>query len=180
MQIVHFLILIGVLIFVHEFGHFIWAKIFDIRVERFALGMGPVIKPLSFRKGETEYAICAFPIGGYVKMFGMQPEELYDERGMMVPEHVAERAFVRKPIWQRAIVVLAGPAMNFVYATLESDGAGGMAASFGAQKLALGRELLERNKSIANYAGKEIALTISKDAPLVNLGTIRLLPIEHK
>lgn len=115
MQIVHFLILIGVLIFVHEFGHFIWAKIFKIRVERFALGMGPVIKPLSFRRGETEYAICAFPIGGYVKMFGMQPEELYDEQGQMVPEHVANRAFVRKPIWQRAIVVLAGPAMNLVF-----------------------------------------------------------------
>ena len=74
MQLVHFLILIGVLIFVHEFGHYFFAKLFNVRVERFAIGMGPAVPALSFRRGETMYAICLLPIGGYVKMFGMQPE----------------------------------------------------------------------------------------------------------
>jgi len=115
MQIVYFLILIGVLIFIHEFGHYFWAKVFGVKVERFALGMGPVIKPLSFQKGDTEYAVCAFPIGGYVKMWGMQPEELYDTHGNPLPDELCTSAFVRKPLWQRYIIVLAGPAMNLIF-----------------------------------------------------------------
>ncbi|MBH22857.1 MAG: RIP metalloprotease RseP, partial [Myxococcales bacterium] len=111
---IYFIILIGVLIFIHEFGHFFFAKLFDVRVDRFAIGMGPVLGPLTYTRGETEYCICAFPIGGYVKMFGMQPEELYDVYGQKLPEAEGERAFVRKPIWQRFIIVLAGPVMNLI------------------------------------------------------------------
>ncbi|MEO1267438.1 MAG: site-2 protease family protein, partial [Myxococcota bacterium] len=74
----------------------------------------PVLGPLTYTHGETEYCICAFPIGGYVKMFGMQPEELYDVYGQKLPEAEIERAFVRKPIWQRFIIVLAGPVMNLI------------------------------------------------------------------
>lgn len=118
MDFIYFLVLIGVLIFIHEFGHFFFAKLFGVRVDRFALGMGPVVPFLSFTKGETEYAICAFPIGGYVKMFGMQPEELYDEYGDPYPEEEVQRAFVRKPIWQRFIIVLAGPMMNLIFPVL--------------------------------------------------------------
>ncbi len=115
MQVVYFLILIGVLIFIHEFGHYFFAKLFGVKVERFAIGMGPVVKALSFTRGETEYTICALPIGGYVKMFGMQPEELYDDWGDALPEAERARAFVRKPIWQRAIIIAAGPVINLIF-----------------------------------------------------------------
>ncbi len=115
MQVVYFLILIGVLIFIHEFGHFFFAKLFKVRVERFAMGMGPVIPFLHFKRGETEYTVCLFPIGGYVKMWGMQPEELYTESGERLPDSLTQHAFVRKPLWQRAIIVLAGPAMNLIF-----------------------------------------------------------------
>ncbi len=115
MQAVYFIILIGVLIFIHEFGHYFFAKLFGVKVERFSIGMGPIIRPLSFRRGDTEYTISALPIGGYVKMFGMNPEELYDEYGQRLPEEEVERAFVRKPLWQRAIVILAGPAANLIF-----------------------------------------------------------------
>ncbi len=115
MQVVYFLILIGVLIFIHEFGHYFFARVFGVKVERFAIGMGPVVNALSFKRGETEYTICALPIGGYVKMFGMQPEELYDEWGQPLPEEECKRAFVRQPIWQRSIIVAAGPAINLIF-----------------------------------------------------------------
>lgn len=114
MGFVYFLIMIGVLIFIHEFGHYFFAKRFGVKVERFAIGMGPVLGPLSVTRGDTEYCICAFPLGGYVKMFGMQPEELYDEYGEPLPEEEASRAFVRKPIWQRSIIILAGPLANLI------------------------------------------------------------------
>jgi regulator of sigma E protease len=98
MGFIYFLIMIGVLIFIHEFGHFYFAKKFGVKVERFAMGMGPVLGPLTITRGDTEYCVCAFPLGGYVKMFGMQPEELYDEYGAPLPEEEANRAFVRKPL----------------------------------------------------------------------------------
>lgn len=113
--IIYPILLIGVLVFIHEFGHYFFAKYFKVKVERFAIGMGPVIRFLSFTRGETEYTICLLPIGGYVKMFGMAPEELYDEYGQPLPEEEAERAFVRKPLWQRAIIVLAGPLTNLIF-----------------------------------------------------------------
>lgn len=115
MQIIYFLILIGVLIFIHEFGHYFFAKLFGVKVERFAIGMGPVVPWLSFTRGETDYTICALPIGGYVKMFGMQPEELYDDWGQPLGEEEAARAFVRKPIWQRAVIIAAGPVINLIF-----------------------------------------------------------------
>jgi regulator of sigma E protease len=114
MGFIYFLIMIGVLIFIHEFGHFYFAKKFGVKVERFAMGMGPVLGPLTITRGDTEYCVCAFPLGGYVKMFGMQPEELYDEYGAPLPEEEANRAFVRKPLWQRSIIILAGPLANLI------------------------------------------------------------------
>jgi regulator of sigma E protease len=114
MGLLYFIIMVGVLIFIHEFGHYFFAKLFKVKVERFAIGMGPVLGPLSFQKGETEYALCALPIGGYVKMYGMQPEELYTEDGERVSDEEASRAFVSKPLWQRSIIVLAGPVANLV------------------------------------------------------------------
>lgn len=98
---------LGVLIFVHELGHFLIAKWAGIRVERFSLGFPP--KMIGFTKGDTEYCISWIPLGGYVKMAGENPD---DETSGSPDE------FMSKTVGQRALVILAGPVMNFVTAIL--------------------------------------------------------------
>lgn len=97
------------LIVIHEAGHFVAAKATGMRVERFFLFFGPTI--WSFRRGETEYGVKSIPLGGYVKITGMNPEE------DVPPEHEAN-AYFRKPVWKRIVVVAAGPAVNIVLAFL--------------------------------------------------------------
>jgi regulator of sigma E protease len=106
MDFVYFIVLVGVLIFVHELGHFVWAKFFGVRVLRFSLGFGPRLA--GFTAGGTEYVIAAIPLGGYVKMLGESPNEI-------VPEADQERAFHSQPLLKRVIIVFAGPAMNLVF-----------------------------------------------------------------
>jgi regulator of sigma E protease len=102
-------IVIGVIVFVHELGHFIAAKLSGVKVETFSLGLGPRL--WGFRWGETDYVISAIPFGGFVKMEGESPEE-GDEAGI---EH-GERSFLGKNKRTRAFIVSAGPAMNFLLA----------------------------------------------------------------
>lgn len=90
----------GVIIIIHEFGHFICAKLFKVRVNEFSIGMGPAI--FKKQKGETQYSLRALPIGGYVSMEG-EDEESEDER-----------AFNKKKVWQRIIIVVAGATMNLI------------------------------------------------------------------
>ncbi|HFQ88847.1 MAG TPA: RIP metalloprotease RseP [Desulfobulbus sp.] len=106
-SLVSFVIVLGVLIFVHEFGHFIVAKLFGVRVLKFSLGFGN--KVVGRKWGETEYLISAFPLGGYVKMFGEQP-------GEEIPAGERRRSFSHKPVWQRFCIVLAGPMFNLLFA----------------------------------------------------------------
>jgi regulator of sigma E protease len=100
---------IVVLIVLHELGHFAVAKAVGMRVERFSLFFPPTIARV--RRGETEYAIGAIPAGGYVKITGMNPEELRD----LDPE-TTRRAYYAQPPWKRIVVILAGPGMNLVIA----------------------------------------------------------------
>lgn len=102
-------ILLGLLIFVHELGHFLVAKYFGVRVETFSLGFGKKI--LKYKRGDTEYCISVIPFGGYVKMFG-------DDPTAEVPESEKKFAFNHKPVGPRIAVVLAGPLMNFFFAIL--------------------------------------------------------------
>jgi len=104
-----FFILLGILIFVHELGHFLVAKYFGVRVEVFSLGFGK--KLLSFQKGETTYCLSLIPLGGYVKMFG-------DDPSVEVTGAERDRAFLQKPVGQRIAIVLAGPLMNLFFAVL--------------------------------------------------------------
>jgi regulator of sigma E protease len=104
-----FFILLGLLIFVHEMGHFLVAKFFGVRVETFSLGFGKKI--LSFKRGDTTYAISIIPLGGYVKMYGDDPTG-------EVPEDQKRYAFLHKPVMQRIWIVLAGPLMNLFFAIL--------------------------------------------------------------
>jgi regulator of sigma E protease len=95
------------LIVLHEAGHFAAAKAVGMRVERFSLFFG---KPLvSVRRGETEYAIAPIPLGGYVRITGMNPRE-------EIPPEVAHRAYFRQPVWKRIVVIAAGPLVNLVLA----------------------------------------------------------------
>jgi regulator of sigma E protease len=102
---------IVVLIVLHELGHFAVAKAVGMRVERFSLFFPPTL--FKVRRGETEYAIGAIPAGGYVKITGMNPEEIKD----LEPE-VARRAYYSQPPWKRIVVILAGPGVNILIAFL--------------------------------------------------------------
>jgi regulator of sigma E protease len=99
----------GLLIFFHEFGHFIVAKMVGIKVNEFSLGFGPKI--LSVAGGETAYNLRLFPLGGFVSMAGMDPNEETDEKDI-------DRGFNKKNIWQRIAVIFSGPFMNFFLAAL--------------------------------------------------------------
>jgi regulator of sigma E protease len=109
-SILAFIVAIGILVTVHEFGHFWVARRLGVKVLRFSVGFG---KPLWLRKSgadQTEYVIAAIPFGGYVKML--------DEREGDVEEHELSRAFNRKSVWRRIAIVVAGPAFNFLFAIL--------------------------------------------------------------
>ncbi len=103
--VLSFIFVLGVLIFFHELGHFLLAKKVGIRVDRFSLGFPPNIFKKKF--GETEYCIGCIPLGGYVKMAGENP----DEEASGAPDE-----FMSKSIWQRFLVVFAGPFMNYILA----------------------------------------------------------------
>ena len=108
MSVIIFLIILLVLVLVHEWGHFFSAKKFGIKVEEFGFGFPP--KLFGKKYGETEYTINALPFGGFVKIFGENP----DEASISGPE--ASRSFINKPRWQQAIVLFAGVFMNLVLA----------------------------------------------------------------
>ena len=99
----------ALLIILHEAGHFAAAKAVGMRVERFSLFFGPLL--VKRRRGETEYGIGPIPLGGYVKITGMNPRE-------ELPPEVAPRAYYNQPVWKRIVVIAAGPAVNLVLAFL--------------------------------------------------------------
>ncbi len=120
------IIILGVLVFVHEFGHFLAAKQFGIGVEKFSLGFGP--KLIGKRIGETEYMISAIPLGGYVKLMGQEvsdfpvskeknsEEKTGEDEISEAPPFPPEKSFALRPVRQRLWVVLAGPVFNLIFA----------------------------------------------------------------
>lgn len=100
-----FLFVIGMIVFVHELGHFLMARRFGVRVEVFSLGFGPSL--VAIRRGDTDYRISAIPVGGYVKMAGEHPG------GITAPD-----GYLSKPRWQRCLILGAGPAMNLLLAAV--------------------------------------------------------------
>jgi regulator of sigma E protease len=100
--LIYFTIVIGILVFVHEFGHFIVAKLTGVGVEKFSLGFPP--KLIGFKKGETEYMISAIPLGGYVKLKGEDPDETLTND---------PKEFGSRGVGVRFAIVAAGPLMNF-------------------------------------------------------------------
>lgn len=123
--IVSFVVVIGILILIHELGHFFAARQMGVGVERFSIGFGPILFRLKRR--ETEYCLSAVPLGGYVKMVGEDPRE-----GESAIPVAPEKSFALKPLWARSLIVFAGPGMNFVLA----------AAIFAAVFMVVGRPVL--------------------------------------
>ncbi len=157
----------GLVIFIHELGHFLSAKACGVKVNEFALGMGP--KLISFGKKETKYSLRLLPIGGYVQMEG----EDFDSND--------ERAFFRKPVWKRIIIVAAGAFMNLVlgflvvcimtsvYTTAISSTTVAQfneGASTQASGLAVGDKILKINDRTVNIA-RDITLELQYDEDLV-------------
>lgn len=157
--VLSFIIVIGILILIHELGHFLVARWTGVGVERFSIGFGPVL--LRWRGKETEYCLSAIPMGGYVKMMG---EENPLEGGPRT-EYDPSKSFALKPLWARFLIVFAGPGMNFVLAAVIFAGVlavvgrpvwpavigrvveGGPAASAG----------LEAGDVVTTFAGRRIA-----------------------
>jgi len=108
MTIILFIIILAILILVHEFGHFIVAKKTGMRVDEFGLGFPPRL--FAFKKGETEYSINAIPLGGFVKIFGEDPD---DES---ISGKDSKRSMVNKPKWAQAITISAGVVFNIIFA----------------------------------------------------------------
>ncbi len=159
------ILVFGVIIFIHELGHFIAAKSSGILVHEFALGMGPTL--FRFTKGETTYALRLFPIGGFVRMEGEDTES------------EDERAFHKKPVWKRIIVVVAGALMNLLLgfvillcintfgqeriATKTVGRFNGDSTAIAASGLQIGDEILKVNGRTM-FIEQDISFAISQDA----------------
>ena len=108
MTLIYFIIILGLIVLVHEFGHFVFAKLFKVYVYEFSIGMGPKIFSRKSKKDETEYCIRAIPIGGFVQLAG---EEVDDDEN--VPK---EKKMYSKPILQRFLIMFFGAGNNFILA----------------------------------------------------------------
>ena len=160
-------VLLGVLIFVHELGHFWAAKAVGIGVERFSIGLGPRV--WGFLRGETQYIISAIPLGGYVKMQGMDDEVMEHLEGGRSdgPRRRDPRDFDAKPLWARAFVISAGVIMNMIFAVVAY---GAAAAVWGFEELATTRVMAVADSTLP--AGAEALADIPPGAEIVQVGEI--------
>jgi regulator of sigma E protease len=108
-----FIALLGVLVTIHEYGHFIFARIFKVHVQRFSIGMGPVVYKRVDKHG-SEFALSAFPLGGYVSMITNKLIELEPDIKEQLTSEQIKNTFDSKPKWQRALIMFAGPLANFL------------------------------------------------------------------
>lgn len=123
--VIPFLIVLSVLVFVHEWGHYIVARMFKVRVEKFSIGFGKELFGFTDKAG-TRWKFSLIPLGGYVQMFGdtdpssanSKAELIEDEKTRPMTEVEKKDAFFTKPVWQRALIVFAGPAINFIFAII--------------------------------------------------------------
>src|SRR2546426_3023775 len=102
-------LVLGVMILVHEWGHFIMARIFKVRVDVFSIGFGPRL--FGWKRGATDYRLSDLPLGGYVRMAGQDLSEV--DSGAQAPTGAADE-LMSKPRWQRALISFAGPAVNLI------------------------------------------------------------------
>src|SRR4051794_2651765 len=109
LSILGFLIILGPLVIVHEFGHYFFARVFGVKAEIFSIGFGPRI--WNKQLGETELRVSAIPLGGYVKLLG-------EDRESELSAEEQKRALHRQPAWKRFFIFFGGPLFNFLFAIL--------------------------------------------------------------
>jgi len=186
--IVATVIVLGILIFVHELGHFILAKRLGVKILKFSLGFGP--KLIGKKIGETEYQIAVFPLGGFVKPLGEDPHE-------EIKTEEYHRSYWAQPIWKRALIIVAGPFFNFflavvLFSTINLFGIpyypaviGGVSPGFPAEQaglkkgdtiLSIDGEEVPRwddvSKIIRNSNGKELLLKVKRDHETLDIHVI--------
>lgn len=165
MNIIVFIAVLAVLIFVHELGHFLMARAFGIRVDAFKLGFGPKI--VAWKRGETEYGVNWIPFGGYVRIHGENP----DEESETGPD--AGRSFVNKPRWQQVIVLAAGVTFNFIFAwflyvavfasgvTASTDGFEKYAGNFNNERIMIAQVLPDSPAAAAGLETGDIIVSVA-------------------
>ena len=155
-NIVIFLLVLSFLVFFHELGHFLAAKTFGIYVDRFSIGMPPRVAGIKW--GETDYCIGALPIGGFVKMAGQEDAPLTEEeREKEYGDIPPERWFNNKPVWQRMIVLLAGPVANLILAVLLYALLAGMGKQVAESELSARVGIVEKDSPAASAELFEIS-----------------------
>ena len=172
MTVLATIIVLGVLIFVHELGHFMAAKAVGVDVHRFSIGLGP--KVFGFTRGGTEYVLSAIPLGGYVKMGGMADEEVtqrLEGGASAVQREPGPGDFDGKPIWARTLVISAGVIMNLLFAFAVYTTS---AAVWGFREFATTRVGEVRASTLP--AGAEALAQLPVGARLVQVGGA---PVEH-
>jgi len=187
-SIISAIIVLGILVFVHELGHFLLAKRLGVGVLTFSLGFGP--KLIGRKIGETQYQISAVPLGGYVKLVGENPEE-------EVKEEDRQRSFSLQPIWKRALIISAGPFFNFflavvLFSTINLFGipflppkVGGISPGYPAEQadlkkgdlvLSIDGEMVSKwedlSKVIRNSKGKELVLKVKRNGEILEIKVI--------
>jgi len=106
-------LVLGVIILIHEWGHFIMARLFKVRVDVFSIGFGPRL--FGWKKGDTDYRVSVLPLGGYVRMAGQDPSDV--DSGSQTPTGASDE-LMSKPRWQRALIAFGGPGVNFIFPIL--------------------------------------------------------------
>ncbi len=161
-----FFVTLGILVFVHEMGHFLAAKSVGVHVDEFAFGFGPKLINL-LRRGGTDYTVRALPLGGFVSMVGMQPEDVTLPNGLM-----------SKPAWARAWVFVAGPLMNMVLALLVLCSMGMITGS----PTALSRQVLQvvPNSEAARVGLRTGDLILAIDGQTIKTGNELIEAIQSK
>ena len=164
-----FLLVLGVLVFVHELGHFLMARRIGVRVLTFSLGFGP--KLLKARRGDTEYAVSAIPLGGYVKMAGENPDEDLTGR----PDE-----FMSRSKWERFLVYIAGPAMNLLLAFVVMAFVlyqGADVPAYESEPVVIGRVLADSPAAQAGLQpGDRIVAIDGRDVPTWEAYSLAILP----
>lgn len=166
MTIMAGILMLGVLVFVHELGHFMVAKSCGVKVLKFSLGFGP--KLVSHRYGETEYLICAIPLGGYVQMLGEGGGEQGEEAELTAEEK--RRSFSDKPVSKRLAIVSAGPLMNLLLPLLIlpiSFMVGVQMPSYYEEKPCIGYVLPETAAATAGFLAGDCVVTVNRQ-PVVS------------
>lgn len=113
-SIIAFIVTIGILVSIHEWGHFRMARACGVKVLRFAIGFGPVIWSYQRSPQDTQYALCLLPLGGYVQMLNEGTTPIHDPRALLN----SDESYHTKPLWQRSLIVAAGPVINLLLAVL--------------------------------------------------------------